>query len=53
VDEILDQVRFALELAWYKARQEASGHLGLAVLVAAVVVLLLWLFLSPGVKKKG
>jgi hypothetical protein len=53
VDQILDQVKFAVEVAWYKARQEASGHIGLVVVGAAAVVLLLWLFLSPGVKKKG
>jgi hypothetical protein len=51
VDQILNQVKFALEVAWYKVRQEASGQTGLVV--GAAVVLLLWLFLLPGVKKKG
>jgi hypothetical protein len=53
VDQILDQVKFVLEVAWDKARQETGGHLGLVVVGAAAVVLLLWLFLLPGVKKKG
>ena len=53
MDQILDQVKFALEVAWYKARQEASGQVGLVVGAAVVVVLLLWLFWSPGVRKKG
>ena len=52
VDQILDQVKLALEFAWDKARQEAGGHVTLLAAVAAVV-LLLWLFLLPGVKKKG
>ena len=53
VDQILDQVKFALEIAWDKARQEASGHTGLVVVGAVAVVLLLWFLLLPGVKKKG
>lgn len=53
MDQILDQVKFALEVAWYKAKEEASGQVALVVAAAVVVVLLLWLFLSPGVKKKG
>jgi hypothetical protein len=57
VDQILDQVKFVLEVAWDKATQEASGYIGLVVVGvvvgAAAVVLLLWLFLLPGVKKRG
>jgi len=52
VDQILDQVKFVLEVAWNKATQEAGGH-GALLAAVVVVVLLLWLFLSPGVKKKG
>jgi len=50
VDQYLDQIKFLLEAAWDKAAQEAGDHIGLVV-GAAVVVLLLWLFLLPGVKK--
>jgi hypothetical protein len=53
VDQILDEFKFALEVVWYKAREEASGQVGYVVVVAAVVALLLWLLLSPGVRKKG
>ena len=52
MDQILDQFRFFLKVAWDKATQEASGHATMLAAVAAVV-LLLWLFLLPGVKKKG
>jgi len=53
MDEIFDQVKFAVEVAWDKARQEASAHIGLLAVGVAAVVLLLWLFLLPGVKKRG
>jgi hypothetical protein len=53
VDQYLDQIKFLLEAAWDKAAQEAGAHIGLVVVGAAAVVLLLWLFLLPGVKKKG
>ena len=53
MDQFLDQIKFLLKAAWDEAVQEAGRHLGLVVVGVAVVVLLLWLFLLPGVKKKG
>ncbi len=50
--ELLDQFKFTLEVAWDNARHEASGHIILIVGGAAILVLL-FIFLSPGVKRKG
>ena len=52
MDQYYYELKFFLQVAWDKARQEVGAHIGLLV-GAAAVVLLLWLFLLPGVKKKG
>ena len=47
------ELKFFLQVAWYKFQQEASDRVILMMAAVAAVVLLLWLFLLPGVKKKG
>jgi len=40
-----------LEMAWSRMKAEVSGHIVLAVAFVAIL-LLFWLFLSPGIKNK-
>jgi hypothetical protein len=40
-----------LDMAWYRMETEVSGHVVLAAAFVAIL-LLLWLFLSPGIKDK-
>ena len=40
-----------LEMAWSSMKTEVSGHVVLAV-AFVVIILLLWIFLSPGIKNK-
>ena len=52
MSNLLNQGWYALEFAWSKARDEISGHLVLAVMIGALLVLI-WNLLSPQVRKKG
>ena len=40
-----------LEMAWSSMKTEVSGHIVLAA-AFVVIILLLWIFLSPGIKNK-
>ncbi len=50
MSNLLNQGWYALEFAW--ARDETGGHLVMAVVLVAILVLI-WNFLSPQVRKKG
>jgi hypothetical protein len=52
MSNLLNQGWYALEFAWSEARDELSGHLVMAVMLVAILVLI-WNFLSPQVRKKG
>ncbi len=47
----VDQLWQTLEMAWSRMKTEVSGHVVLVVAFVAIA-LLLWLFLSPGIKNK-
>lgn len=53
MDNFLDQFKFALEVAWDNAKYQASGHVILAAVVVGAVLILLWIFWSAGLRKKG
>jgi hypothetical protein len=52
MNNLLNQGWYALEFAWSRARDEINGHLIMLVMIVAVL-LLIWNFLSPQVKKGG
>ncbi len=52
MEDFLNQGWFALQVAWYRAWHEVSGNITLVV-VAASILLLLWIFLSPTLRKRG
>ena len=52
MSNLLNQGWYALEFAWSRARDEISGHLVMSVMLVAILVLI-WNFLSPQVRKKG
>ena len=52
MNDLLNQGWYALEMAWTKAKCDISGHIVIAVTIAAILVLF-WVFLSPQVKSKG
>lgn len=52
MDDLWNQGWFALQMAWSRAKYEISGNIVLSVTVAAILVLI-WLFMSPKIKRKG
>ncbi len=52
MNDIFSQLRFGLEVAWYKIRYAANSN-GTLLMAAAVVILVAWIFLSPAVRKKS
>jgi len=48
---LVDQLWQTLEMAWSSIKTEVRGHVMLALAFVAIV-LLFWLFLSPGIKNK-
>jgi hypothetical protein len=52
MSNLLNQGWYALEFAWSRARDEISGHLVMSVMLVAILILI-WNFLSPQVRKKG
>ena len=47
----VDHLWQTLEMPWSRMKTEVSGHIVLAVVFVAIV-LLFWIFLSPGIKNK-
>ena len=52
MDDLWNQGWFALEMAWSRAKYEISSNMTLSVTVAAILILV-WLFLSPQIRRKG
>jgi hypothetical protein len=52
MNDIFSQLKFLLNVAWYNIKYEASNNTTLVV-GALAVILLIWLFMSPTVRKKG
>ena len=52
MSNLLSQGWYTLELAWSRAKDEMSGQIVLSVVIVAILVLI-WNFLSPQVRKKG
>ncbi len=46
-----NQVRFTVEVAWFRMKYELTGQIVLGVVVVAVI-LVLWIFLSPSIRSK-
>ena len=51
MEDLWNQVRFTIEVAWYRMKYELTGQIVLGVVLVAVI-LLLWIFLSPSVRSK-
>jgi len=47
----VDHLWQTLEMPWSRMKTEVSGHVVLAA-AFVVIILLLWIFLSPGIKNK-
>ncbi len=52
MNDIFSQLMFGLQVAWYKIRYETGTHVTLVV-TALAIILLVWIFFSPAVRKKG
>ena len=52
MSNLLNQGWYALEFAWSEAKDGIGGHLVMAVMLVAILILI-WNFLSPQVRNKG
>ena len=52
MEDFWNQGWFVMRLAWDRARYEVANNITLVVTVATIL-LFLWIFLSPMVRKKG
>jgi hypothetical protein len=51
MEDLLDKIRFSLDVGWYGLQHVLSGHL--FQLIAAVgLIILLWMMISPTVKNR-
>jgi hypothetical protein len=54
MDDILNHGWFTLELAWHRIKYELDDHIVLPVLLGTIIIILLVrIFLTPSVTKKG
>ena len=51
MEDLLNQVRFSLEVGWYKLQQMIGSHAYLIV-GAAALIFFCWMFLSPAAKSR-
>ncbi len=52
MEDFMNQGWFLFQVAWHRAIYEVTGNITLVV-VAATILCLVWIFLSPSLKKRG